>query len=325
MTTIEELSYAVNQLQSQLATAQSEHTTRENALLQQIEALRANVASSSSMRTASATPKPPKPEKYGGRAEDVLAWTMSMQLYLDACGIDPVSTASSQLAAAFLKDRAMLWYLALPAPPSSWNELKEQLIAAFTILPRAETARKRVTSLKQRTSVVQYAEQFKTALLDLKHWHEDEKIFFFLQGLKDDVRLQVELKQPATLAEAIRLASLVDHINFQRRSSTSRGSSTPLSSGRPYSSYSSRSAIGAGSDTATPMELGSAHARSSPPGSSSVSGSGRSRRLNLSPEELALRKEKGLCFLCGKYGHIAKQCRTQQQQQQQRPTRPPPF
>jgi hypothetical protein len=44
---------------------------------------------------------------------------------------------------------------------------------------------------------------------------------------------------------------------------------------------------------------------------------------------LALRKEKGLCFLCGKYGHIAKQCRTQQQQQQQqqqqRPTRPPPF
>jgi hypothetical protein len=323
MATIEELSYAVNQLQLQLATAQSEHTTRENALLQQIDALRSNVAASTSMRTAIAPPKPPKPEKFGGRAEDVLAWTMSLQLYLDACGIDTATPSSSQLAAAFLKDRAMLWYLALPAPPSSWNELKEQLIAAFTILPRAETARKRIISLKQRASVLQYAEQFKTALLDLRHWHEDEKIFFFLHGLKDDVRLQVELKQPATLAEAIRLASLVDHISFQRRSSTSRSSfPPPPSSGRPYSSYSSQPAIGAGNNTATPMELGSAHARSTPPSSSSVSGS---RRVNLSPEELALRKEKGLCFLCGKYGHIAKQCRTQQRQQQQRPSRPPPF
>ena len=62
-----------------------------------------------------------------------------------------------------------------------------------------------------------YAHKFNMLVLDLPDLNERQKIFYFLHGLKSQVKTQVEMVPPTTLQEAIERADRVDATLYYNR------------------------------------------------------------------------------------------------------------
>jgi len=63
--------------------------------------------------------------------------------------------------------------------------------------------------------VQDYATEFRSLLLEIPGMQEEEKIDRFIRGLKDNIRMEVELREPADLNEAIKIADRYDSIAFR--------------------------------------------------------------------------------------------------------------
>jgi hypothetical protein len=147
-------------------------------------------------------------------------------------------------------------------------------------------ARDRLAALRQTTSVRRYIQEFTDLCLGIPDLHASEQFHRFVQGLKANIRREVELQDPMTFEEATRIAERVDAISFAHRSEPPR----PFV---PRPSFSS--------SQPEPMELGSMNVdRRRPPAAVNPS--------RLSAEDRRRLRDTNACFYCRQPGHIMSRC-----------------
>lgn len=169
--------------------------------------------------------KMPKPPVFSGRNREPSPqnWTYQMENYLLANGVALDTPQAVTYAAGFLADAALTWhrmYLADVARGvvqeySSWAVFRDALITRFTPISPERTAREKLATLRQGKSVRAYAQEFNLCMIELPEMNERDRVYRFMAGLKPEVRIHVELKNPATLAEATQLAIQTDSILWQ--------------------------------------------------------------------------------------------------------------
>ncbi|KAL5789485.1 hypothetical protein ACOSQ2_004373 [Xanthoceras sorbifolium] len=136
---------------------------------------------------------------YGG--DDPAGWIFKAEQYFDFKGID--SQQHVQLASFHLEGVTLLcyrWYTKFWGP-MSWNEFTKAIFHQFGPTNYDDPS-EALSRLKQTTTVNAYQEAF-------------EKLF--IAGLKDEIRLDVRVKQPKTLSETINVAHLIEERNLLQR------------------------------------------------------------------------------------------------------------
>lgn len=212
------------------------------------------------------TPKPPETD---GKKPTPEHFSEAFEVYVAQKGVNLNSPAACQLAATFLRDAALDWYVihqqevsaGRAAPFTSWQQMKQAFMQRFAPYDTHELARSRLDRLLQTRSVAEYASQYTALMLQLPAMDEGTRIHFFVRGLKPAVRVQVALHQPQSLDAAVSLAMAADTMLF----------SGGLAALNPFGSFGGSSSGGGGgyrnpafgsrpsgsSSHPAPMELGS--------------------------------------------------------------------
>jgi hypothetical protein len=213
-----------------------------------------------------------------------------METYLQANNVNLNNNDIIPYVAGYLADSALTWYRThlaevrkgLSQDFSTWSAFKEALIQRFTPISPERTARQKLVILRQTTSVRSYAQEYNLCMLELPEMEEKDRIYRFISGLKPEIRLHVELKQPVTLSAAVELAIQVDSLMWQVK----KGPQPYLGDRVP-----SRVATGTGP---TPMDLGTTESKPN----AYTRKSGPLGKENIPPR----------CFFCGKLGHFKREC-----------------
>ncbi|KAI9165525.1 hypothetical protein LWI28_015644 [Acer negundo] len=212
---------------------------------------------------------------------DPTGWIFKAEQYFDFKGIDPQNKV--QLASYHLEKVALQWYRWFTkfSGLMSWAEFTKALLNRFGPTDFDDPS-EALSRLKQTTTVDAYQEAFEKLSHKIDDLPENFLVGNFVSGLKDDIRLDVRVKQPRTLSEAISVAHLIEERNLLQR--------------RPMASF--RSPISA------------AVARSQPQQNTGLLGPPPTQVLNqvtgkyptpirrLTGPEARDRRERGLCFYC---------------------------
>jgi hypothetical protein len=102
--------------------------------------------------------------------------------------------------------------------PGTFAEVETSMRNMFLPQNYISRLRSKLYQLKQITSVEVYAKAFREILLELPDMPEEEVTHLFMQGLKRETRLEVEMRNPADLNEAEMQALRVDDIRFAKAS-----------------------------------------------------------------------------------------------------------
>jgi hypothetical protein len=172
----------------------------------------------SATETASESTRFTLPDVFAGKpGEDPATWVFSCEQYFKLKPTD--DTRRVDIAVSLLRESALLWWRMRcqdgeegRRAAMTWSEFGAALQQQFTPVNQAATARARLRTLTQRTSVAEYAVELRELLLRLPRMPEDEKIDKFVSGLQPRIKAEVALKQPTTLDQAIRIADTLDSL-----------------------------------------------------------------------------------------------------------------
>lgn len=225
-------------------------------------------------------PKLPKPSTFTGErpATTLQPWLVQVKTHLAATPhLQLASAVAVNTAAAYLNGSALIWYDTLKTanggntPFPGWDEFSTALRQHYLPLDQFDTAFSKLRKLQQTNSVQNYVNRFNELLLSLSDMDSHTQRRMFLEGLKDTVRINVELADPTSLQHAQQLALKADSIQYQSRTQQynySKPKHTPGPSNGP-----------------TPMELGT-HTVDLPTG-----------------QNYSMR-----CYNCNQEGHLARDC-----------------
>jgi hypothetical protein len=158
-------------------------------------------------------------------------------------------------------------------------------------------------ALRQTTTVADYTTRLYNVGMQIPGITKSQILDKFLRGLKTKTRMELELKDPATLDEAVRLADRYDTIMFGR---------TSFANQRPGRKELTNEYEPGGE----PMQLDALRTPSKGQKSSSEKPKGQQHKdqqpalKKLTPEERDHLRNIGACFKCRKTGHMAKECPT---------------
>lgn len=217
--TLQHLGTVVKELQEQLALAQQQRVvtqTEVTHLKQQLFAFQQQERKLEPSTPRGATPRVPKPDSFNGKG-DVRSWVWSLEQYFSTVGVD--DSSRPQYAVNLLRGCAATWMRSITPNGAlpSWTSLREGLIKTFAPISEEQNARDRLSSLKQRQSVSQYASTFRQILLLLPDMSVSDRIDRFARGLKLPIAREIYLRAPTTLEEAIRIADRYDSVSWKLR------------------------------------------------------------------------------------------------------------
>ena len=153
--------------------------------------------------------------------QDPQAWIYKAEQFFSFKNIPPDHQA--QLASFHLEGIALQWYRWLTKfkGPLSCSDLTRAALLRFGPTDYNDPA-EALTRLRQTTTVAPYQDSFEKLSHQIDGLPEGFLIGNFIAGLKDDIRLDVKIKHPKTLVEAIGVARLIEERNLlQRRLSSS--------------------------------------------------------------------------------------------------------
>ena len=188
--------------------------------------------------------------------------------------------------------------------PAMWDEFVAEVRAQFRPENWSRRGRDELATMYQysKESVADFLHRFRATCLKIEHLSEDEKLDRFVRALQQDVRLQVELRNPATFHDAALFAERADAVlarttghgsrqNWQQKKNKGgyRPPPTPAQT-------SGETSTGQGPE---PMEIGTM------------------RRKPLTSAEIQQLRAQNACFYCRKpnAGHLARNCPEKKQKQ----------
>jgi hypothetical protein len=243
--------------------------------------------------------KASKPKTYKGeRGLDPEVWLFQFNQYADVTQVPEENKV--KLAATYLEGNAATWWRNMVMQSEdgtgdyiTWDEFQHGLISIFKPVNSKKMARDKLAILKQTNSVAKYNFDFTQLCLEIRDISESEKLDKYVRGLKDKIRIEVELTEPHTLMQAMSKAQRIDNITFQSTFSHSNSNAY----GRNTSIKREHVA----------MDLSAIQ-------SNNYSNKGRSSGKpsnpvqKLSQDEFTYCQKNRLCLRCKEPGHVARYC-----------------
>ena len=220
----------------------------------------------------------PRPEKFSGErvGNKVREFSRKIKRYL-RCLTNIDQTLYMDIVAGFLVDSADTWFNRWERshPNCSVDQMLEDLVDHFSPSNLAQDARRKLSTLRQLSSVRKYSERFRELLEDVDDIEEIEAKTYFVNGLKDQVKMQVrlrDLEDVFTLDQVEHTALQVDSIMFYSK------------------------------------DFGRSDSGSRPFPSSGVSPMQGVKFGRLSAEEVTRYMKENRCFTCGQQGSHTQSC-----------------
>ncbi|KAL4572158.1 hypothetical protein LXL04_018928 [Taraxacum kok-saghyz] len=168
----------------------------------------------------------PKPTKYEGKRDpkilDEFFW--SVECYFNATRIKDDKT-KIDTAVLYLSENAALWWRRKHGEiekglckMDSWGEFKRQLKRQFCPHNATEMAMKKLRGMKQMGSIKDYVADFTALMLELPDLREEDKLFYFQDGLQSWAYNELKRRNVLNIDEAI--AAAEDLIDFRRETPT---------------------------------------------------------------------------------------------------------
>ncbi|KAK0593409.1 hypothetical protein LWI29_036238 [Acer saccharum] len=174
--------------------------------------------------TSTNTIQVPKPSTYSGnrKAMEVENFLFGLEQYFEAKGVRDNATRIAN-APAFLLESAQLWWRRKHGDPinpiRTWDDFKRELKKQFSPTNAEKEARGRLRRLKQSGSISDYVKEFTTLTLEIEDMSDKDQLFFFMDGLKDWARVELERRNVQDIGTAIAAAeSLADYSRPKDRS-----------------------------------------------------------------------------------------------------------
>ena len=218
---------------------------------------------------------------------DPTGWIYRAEQYFEFQRVDP--NQHVQLASFHLDGIALQWHRWLTKfqGPLSWANFTVALLRWFGSTDFDDPS-EALTRLKQTTTVEVYQDEFERISQLIDALPESHLIGCFIAGLKDDIRLDVKLKKPQTLTEAIGVARLIEERNnLQNRSNSPFRNQLSTPPHFQHSNTTTTITPTAGLLGPPPYLKNTPVAETSPP-----------PFKRITDHEARTRKEKGLCFYC---------------------------
>ena len=119
------------------------------------------------------------------------------------------------IAGMALRKEAKVWYHFARNPDSpnrvtTWKEFTTQLRDNFCPIDPIKVARDRIADLRQVSSVRDYTSRFRQLTNIITNMSETEKLDRYVRGLKPRTRQEVDMKEPQTFIEAVKIAERID-------------------------------------------------------------------------------------------------------------------
>lgn len=193
---------------------------------------------------------------------------------------------------------------------TSWARFEEAMYQRFQAVDFAKVARERLRKCHQSKSVSSYIYAYNLIIADIPDMAESEKVYNFVSGLKEKVRIEVELKNPSKLDQAQQIAERVDEIIYAAHKKLPSGppgrpQPRPQNSGGPPRRHQNGPA---------PMDLDAlkrvlnayaAHPRDGALRRGKDASNPPRRLTDAEREDL---RRRGACFYCKQPGHLAVNC-----------------
>ena len=198
----------------------------------------AQTAQVTAQQTGNWGAKAPKPDKFSGdtgrSGTEALDWCFSITGWLTVSGkLNDLD--SPNLVALYLTGNARTWWrsvfeaaLSMQAPKSqpfaSWHEMRAALLEHFSSTRSGKEAFARLCSLEQRGTAREYTRKFRDLSLqaDKDLLTPSATMFYYIRGLRIELRTHVETLDPASYDEAVKIAEAADeahsYSNRARRS-----------------------------------------------------------------------------------------------------------
>ena len=218
---------------SQEETASELRQMREDMRQMQLVQQMTNVT-----RGGGETYKVPLPNKYSPWVNKPPSeFLFQCEQYFEASGVP--EDKQVPVASTLLEDSALTWWrqhrsswpaLTLEERIHTWPQFKGILQRMFTPVTEKSVARERLYNLRQLGSVQTYTSLFRQLTFDIDDMGEADKLSFYIRGLKSAVKVQLALREPNTLEEAMAAAEQVDVA--LNRAEGSMGTPSPRGLGR---------------------------------------------------------------------------------------------
>src|SRR4051812_5150379 len=169
------------------------------------------------------TIKAAKPPMYSGDiGTDVEAWLFQVGQYAYVANIPEAHR--TKWAATYLIGKAATWWRGQVVQHGvanvdgiTWDQFHKGMIAMFKPVNAKKIARDKLAALHQIHSVAKYNFEITQLFLEIGDVSDNEKLDKYVRGLKDKIRLEVELAEPTTLKAAMTKAQRVDGITYHTR------------------------------------------------------------------------------------------------------------
>ena len=206
--------------------------------------------------------------------QDPLGWIFKISQFYDYQGLPDHECV--MVASFYMDGPALSWYQWMTRNEfiTSWPALLQALESRFapTFYNDPQGA---LFQLQQRGSVNEYLTEFERLANRIIGLSPTALLSCFISGLYPDLRREVQALQPLSIPQVVALAKLQEE-KLQNR----------------------RHILCSGSTHFSPMSTPASSTSPSPPILTTPSLPSRVPLKHLSPEELALRRDKGLCYHC---------------------------
>lgn len=239
------------------------------------------------------------PKFYGRPNESLAMWLFQVESAFatrSIFGTDRMpylSTCLGEAALSWLHN----WHTTVRAASAhtfiSWDEFVMGIRQAFEPPRQQQLLRTQLRGLKQTSSAQAYTFAFRSLMGQITHMHEEDRLSYYLHGLANKLRSEVEVREPKDLEDAIKMAVTYDQI---RQSSQPIGliSHNDTFWQRPLPPVVPKSSKVQLANQVAPMELGSISRKSK-----------QHRDKSRTPEYFSK-----YCNKCPRYGHTDAECRT---------------
>ena len=232
---------------------------------------------------------------HGNISEDITYWVELLDIQFIAYDYKDEGK-NALIAASFLRDGALGWFLSNRSGLSTWKELKAGLLKNFTVTQRSDIGRKLLLDLKYHGSIQNYVNEFRRVTRMIDGINETELVARFKEGLAGVPQflmwVNLYTANKTCIDEVIQAATTIE-MSIGKDTLSSLPTNTPVSVAVP-----SGSTQNIATPSSDPMEIDNLVLNSL-------------QRLHLRNPRPT--RETRRCYNCGKIGHLQYDCRATKQ------------